>query len=198
MLRFRTVLALLSLAALSGCATTSSDAGRKAAPLPRASAPKPAPTREPPAREPATREPPAKPAPPPAPVKAPEPPRAAPSGTAAEFVCGPDGTLVRREPEQRPAGVLPFEPTMTRPEKVSGPAPAYTPEALEQRVQGQLLARCVLSREGAVRTCRILKPLPPLEEAVLTALCASRYTPALSNGQPVDVEYTFNIRLTPP
>jgi hypothetical protein len=37
-----------------------------------------------------------------------------------------------------------------------------------------------------------------MDEEVLLSLCASRYTPALDGGQPVDVEYTFNVRLTPP
>ena len=98
-----------------------------------------------------------------------------------------------------PSGdVLPFGAGMTRPEKLSGPMPQYTPEALEARVQGLVIAKCVITTEGTLEQCRIIKPLPHLEQAVLKALYASRYKPVTYQGRPVAVDYTFNFKLTLP
>lgn len=184
----RISLALLLLATLAGCATTS----RTRPPVPEEPPPQPS-TESTVRKKPVV----AEPKPPEPAIVAPTPPPFV-ENTQAEFFCVPGGTPERRAPTERPEGVLAFEPGMTRPEKLSGPSPRYTAEALEKHVQGQMLARCILTREGTVRSCRILKPLPYMDEAVLSALCDSRYTPVLSQGQPVDVEYTFNVRLTLP
>ncbi|WPB74870.1 energy transducer TonB [Archangium violaceum] len=94
--------------------------------------------------------------------------------------------------------VLPFGAGMTRPEKMSGPAPQYTREALEARVQGLMIVKCVITTEGAIERCRIIKPLPHMEQAVLDSLYAQRYKPVTFQGRPVQVDYTFNIRLSLP
>ena len=94
--------------------------------------------------------------------------------------------------------VLPFGAGMTRPEKTSGPAPQYTREALEARVQGLMIVKCVITTEGAIERCRIIKPLPHMEQAVLDSLYAQRYKPVTFQGRPVQVDYTFNIRLSLP
>ncbi|HYO59238.1 TonB family protein [Archangium sp.] len=94
--------------------------------------------------------------------------------------------------------VLPFGAGMTRPEKMSGPAPQYTREALEARVQGLMIVKCVITTEGTIERCRIIKPLPHMEQAVLDSLYAQRYKPVTFQGRPVQVDYTFNIRLSLP
>ncbi|ATB36715.1 Ferric siderophore transport system, periplasmic-binding protein TonB [Cystobacter fuscus] len=94
--------------------------------------------------------------------------------------------------------VLPFGAGMTRPEKLSGPQPQYTREALEAHVQGLMIVKCVITTEGKVERCRIIKPLPHMEQAVLDSLYAQRYKPVTFQGRPVQVDYTFNIRLSMP
>jgi TonB family protein len=94
--------------------------------------------------------------------------------------------------------VLPFGAGMTRPEKISGPVPQYTPEAIAAGVQGLVIAKCVITAEGKVERCRMIKPLPHMEQAVLDALYASRYKPVTLHGEPVVVDYTFNIKLSLP
>jgi hypothetical protein len=44
----------------------------------------------------------------------------------------------------------------------------------------------------------VLKGLPFMSKAVLEALEQRRYRPAMSRGKPVDVYYTFNVRLALP
>ncbi|NMO16947.1 energy transducer TonB [Pyxidicoccus fallax] len=94
--------------------------------------------------------------------------------------------------------VLPFGAGMTRPRKLSGPKPQYTREALQARVQGLMIIKCVITTRGTVERCRIIKSLPHMEQAVLEALHAQRYQPVTFQGRPVPVDYTFNIRLVLP
>jgi TonB family protein len=94
--------------------------------------------------------------------------------------------------------VLPFGAGMTRPMKRSGPPPQYTKEALENRIQGLMVVKCIITVEGEVRKCIIVQPLPFMEEAVLDALYQARFTPVTLQGQPVQVDYTFNIKLSLP
>lgn len=94
--------------------------------------------------------------------------------------------------------VLPFGEGMTRPVKLEGREPQYTREALEARVQGLMIVKCVITIEGKVENCRIIKPLPHMEQAVLQALSTQRYKPVTFQGRPVSVDYVFNIRLVLP
>jgi TonB family protein len=127
----------------------------------------------------------------------------------------PDGLAVRGRrvkvrlqllPEKPPPPPVPPPPdavefddgTMTPPVMLSGPPPEYTHEAIERGVQGQMVVRCVLGVDGSVRKCRVLKGLPFMNFSVLEALERRRYRPATAHGKPVDVYYTFNLRLTLP
>ncbi|MFP2925722.1 energy transducer TonB [Pyxidicoccus sp. 3LG] len=94
--------------------------------------------------------------------------------------------------------VLPFGAGMTRPEKISGPQPEYTREALEARVAGTMIVKCVVTVEGRVERCRIIKPLPHMDRAVLDALTSSRYKPVTFQGRPVQVDYTFTLNFKLP
>jgi periplasmic protein TonB len=93
---------------------------------------------------------------------------------------------------------IPFGEGMTRPELLSGADIHYTREALAAGVRGLLIARCVITREGQVQDCRILKGLPYMSEVVLESLVKRRYRPVSFQGRPVNVNYTFNVRLELP
>jgi periplasmic protein TonB len=88
--------------------------------------------------------------------------------------------------------------TMTRPVFVSGPEPSYTQRALEQEVAGLMVVQCVLTAEGTVRDCRVLKGLPHMDSAVVDALEHRRYKPATQNGKPVEISYVFKLNLEVP
>jgi protein TonB len=87
---------------------------------------------------------------------------------------------------------------MTRPVQVEGRDPVYTREALEARIQGLMIVKCVITIEGRLENCRIIKPLPHMEKAVLDALSTRRYKPVTYQGRPVAVDYVFNIKLVMP
>lgn len=94
--------------------------------------------------------------------------------------------------------VVEFNDRMTAPAMLSGPAPEYTADALERRVEGAMEVRCVVTSEGQVRACKVLKGLPFMNGAVVEALERRKYKPALAQGKPVAVYYTFNLRLKLP
>ncbi len=91
-----------------------------------------------------------------------------------------------------------FDERMTQPEKVGGPDPQYTEKALEREVQGTMVVRCVVTTEGKVHDCRVLKSLPYMDRAVVDALERRRYKPATLGGKPVEVNYNFKITLRLP
>jgi periplasmic protein TonB len=104
--------------------------------------------------------------------------------------------LKRPQAQDGTSEPIPFEPSvMTRPERLSGREPQLTPEARAERVRGTALIRCVVTREGRVTGCRPLNSLPHMEQELLEALSTWRVTPILVQGKPVDVDYTFVVRI---
>jgi protein TonB len=91
-----------------------------------------------------------------------------------------------------------FDERMTHPQFLSGPSPQYTERALEREVQGTIVVRCVVTAEGKVYGCKVLKSLPYMDRAVIDALERRRYKPATLGGKAVEVNYNFKITLRLP
>ncbi len=94
--------------------------------------------------------------------------------------------------------ILPFGEGMSLPRLLEAPEPSYPREAREARVEGTLLAKCVITTEGALQRCRIIKSLPFLDEPVLAALAHRRYAPVMFQGRAVNVEYVISLRFERP
>lgn len=85
-----------------------------------------------------------------------------------------------------------------KPVKISAPAPEYTAEAKEARIQGVVIAQVIITKDGDVTDVKILKDLPMgLGQQAQEALSKWKFEPATLNGEPVDVYYnlTLNFRL---
>lgn len=87
---------------------------------------------------------------------------------------------------------------MTRPKLIDMVEPQFTREARDANVKGLFLAKCVITTQGTLQNCRILKGLPLMNEAVLSALARWRYTPVIYQGKPVAVDYVIQVRLAAP
>ena len=97
--------------------------------------------------------------------------------------------------------VVPFGPGMTRPDWHQAAARdpiAYTREAREALVEGTMIVKCVVTTEGRLTGCRIIKPLPFMENAVLETMGRWQVPPVTFQGHPVSVDYTFNLTLRLP
>jgi serine/threonine-protein kinase len=127
-------------------------------------------------------------------------PEQSPGGgaTAAAVSSLPIGSGGSGEAPESPPSRIQLDESKVRLTKISGPDPEYTPEAIQREVQGTMVVNCVITVEGAVRNCRVIKGLPFMDRAVVHALERRKYQAYLSNNQPVEVDYTFKIRLAPP
>lgn len=86
----------------------------------------------------------------------------------------------------------------TRPQRLSGGELRVPPEAIAQRVQGTIIAKCLVTVEGVLKDCHLLKSLPHMDAAVLDYLQRGRYSPLTYNGEPRAMSYTFTLRINPP
>ncbi len=97
-----------------------------------------------------------------------------------------------------PAGVIPYHDGMTPPRLIIGHDPIFPKEAFERRIQGDVLVKCVITKEGGVTNCVVIQFLPLVTQAVLDAVMTRRYTPVTEDGTPVSVSYVFSIHVAPP
>jgi periplasmic protein TonB len=96
-------------------------------------------------------------------------------------------------PEPKPTYTeISWNSKLERPVLVGGRAqPEYPRNAMLQRREGVVNARCRITTEGFVRDCRILSGDVMLQETTLETLAAQRYKPLVFEGAPVAVWYTF-------
>lgn len=103
----------------------------------------------------------------------------------------PGGVVGSPRSTNDPNAVIPFGPGMNRPIKISGPDPGYTKQAIDARVQGVVVVKCTVKKDGRTENCRMIKSLPLLGDIVMAAMKISRYTPVILGGAAVNVDYTF-------
>src|SRR5262245_45401046 len=89
-------------------------------------------------------------------------------------------------------GLLGCGPEYTRPIPIVPPDPVYTRQAKAERVEGDAVVKCLLTKEGIATNCRILQGLPHMNEAILEAIAKARYKPATYDGKPIEMQYTFH------
>jgi protein TonB len=73
---------------------------------------------------------------------------------------------------------------------LSTPKPAYTPQAMQRHIEGEVALSCVVLATGRVSQCRITRSLDAnygLDEEALKAAMRFVFKPAQRKGQPVAV-----------
>jgi protein TonB len=73
------------------------------------------------------------------------------------------------------------------PEAVTKVAPIYPDIAREAGVDGQVLVQALVGKDGHVKDTRVVKSIPMLDQAAVTAVKQWVFKPALSNNKPVAV-----------
>jgi protein TonB len=74
--------------------------------------------------------------------------------------------------------------------------PSYPPIAEAARVQGTVVLRATISKEGTIKNLEVVSGPAMLQQASLDAVRAWRYRPYLLNNEPVEVETTINVIFT--
>jgi TonB family protein len=81
---------------------------------------------------------------------------------------------------------------ITDPKVVKEVRPQYSKEALEKKIQGEVLLEGVVTEEGRMTDLRILKSLEPsLDKAAIEAALQWEFEPARKDGEPVSVWVTL-------
>jgi len=90
----------------------------------------------------------------------------------------------------RPGGVI------REPRKLVDVAPIYPDIARAAKVEGLVILEATIDERGLVMDARVLRSVPLLDAAALTALKQWRYSPTLLNGTPVRVLMTVTFRFS--
>jgi len=88
----------------------------------------------------------------------------------------------------------------TQPEELDRVLPRYPSMARREGVQGAVVVRGVVRKDGTIDDVEVIKDLPyGLGDAARDAVSRWRFRPATFRGEPIDVYYTVtvNFRLTP-
>jgi TonB family protein len=96
-------------------------------------------------------------------------------------------------PPPPPDGTVRVGNGIKTPTKIKDVRPAYPPEALDAKIQGVVILEATLDRDGRVADARILRSIPGLDEAALTAVRQWEFTQTLVNGVPVPVIMTVTV-----
>src|SRR5436190_1505085 len=75
-------------------------------------------------------------------------------------------------------------------------APVYPAAAIEARVQGTVLVRTLVGKDGTVRKVRIARSIPMVNDAALEAVRHWEFAPARRKGEPVAVWIMLPVKFT--
>jgi TonB family protein len=121
-------------------------------------------------------------APPPQPEAAPAPEQGAPGNAGSSGAAAP--TKVKISAGMAASMLIERTP------------PSYPPIAEAARVQGTVVLRATISKEGTIKNLEVVSGPAMLQQASLDAVRAWRYRPYLLNNEPVEVETTINVIFT--
>lgn len=71
--------------------------------------------------------------------------------------------------------------------------PKYPPIAKQAGIQGSVVIKAIISREGTIERAELTSGHPLLAHAALEAVCHWRYRPYYLNDQPVEVETQITV-----
>jgi TonB family protein len=75
-------------------------------------------------------------------------------------------------------------------------APIYPPEARREGIQGQVLLRARISKEGKIADLKLISGPPQLVQAAIDAVQQWRYKPYLLLGEPVEMDTEIAVNFT--
>ncbi|MCM2315299.1 MAG: TonB family protein [Thermoanaerobaculia bacterium] len=95
-----------------------------------------------------------------------------------------------------PIGVYPaVPPGGTQPQVVSRVNPSYPRSARDNGIEGVVVIRAIVRKDGKVDEAEIMRDLPwGLGDAARAAVQKWRFLPATYQGEPIDVYYTVTVR----
>ena len=88
---------------------------------------------------------------------------------------------------------------VTAPKVIKEVRPSYSQDAMDSKIEGNVILEGVITEEGLPTDVRVVKPLAPsLDRAAIDAALQWRFAPARKDGEPVRVhvtlEFAFNLK----
>jgi TonB family protein len=117
----------------------------------------------------------------------PQPAEVAGKGSGAEPAPNATG------PAGNPPARISVPANVTSASIVTRVKPVYPPEARARQIQGDVVLRAIIDKEGKISEVRVLEGDELLAKSALEAVRQWRYKPMLSNGEPTEVETTITI-----
>jgi TonB family protein len=74
--------------------------------------------------------------------------------------------------------------------------PKYRREAKDARIQGTVIIRAIIAKDGSIREAHVVEGVCVLAEPALDAVRKWRYSPTLLLGEPVEVDTTISVVFT--
>jgi periplasmic protein TonB len=99
-------------------------------------------------------------------------------------------------PPAPPTGPVRVGGVIREPRRISQVPPLYPEIARATRIQGTVILEALLDVTGKVESVRVLKSIPLLDEAAVSAVRQWRYTPTQLNGVAVPVLMTITVNFT--
>jgi protein TonB len=96
------------------------------------------------------------------------------------------------------AGVAPVEVggAVAVPQRLTHVQPVYPEMAKQGRVQGTVSLSVVISSAGAVERAKVVRSIPALDEAAISAVKQWKYSPTVVNGVAVPVTMVVHVNFT--
>ncbi len=117
-----------------------------------------------------------------------------PEGLTLDTFTPPPAPIVVPPPQvagtHRPGGAI------REPRKIRDSPAVYPEAARAAKIEGVVILEATIDERGLVTDARVLRSVPLLDAAALTALKQWRYTPTLLNGVPVRVLMTVTFRFS--
>jgi TonB family protein len=86
--------------------------------------------------------------------------------------------------------------SIKEPRKIRHVPPIYPADAAAAGVEGVVVLEAILAKDGTVKNLTVLRSVPMLDEASLTAVRLWGFTPTLLNGVPVEIVMTVTIHFS--
>jgi protein TonB len=113
---------------------------------------------------------------------------------AANSVFGSIGNALYAVAPPPPAAHPPRVSRMMEGNLIHRVQPIYPPLARQARIQGEVVLRAMISREGTIEGLQVVSGHPMLAPAAVDAVRQWRYRPYYLNGEPVEVETQVTVK----
>jgi TonB family protein len=108
----------------------------------------------------------------------------------------PPPAPVMKVPAGKPSGPQRVSSGTLAGNLISKVDPVYPDDAKAARVQGVVVLRAVIAKDGTIEKLTYISGPPPLVVSAIEAVQQWKYKPYLLNGEPTEVETTINVNYT--